>query len=77
MPTSKDFKFFLKDVILILRDNIIDLKQKRLFADEREKDYIAARLFSYHEILTSLRSQLKDYDITEEEIGLDAIDDVL
>jgi hypothetical protein len=74
MGYSRDFRFFLKDVIVLLRANINDLKEKRLFADEHEKAFIAARLFSYHEIITSIRSQLKEYNITEEEIGLNEID---
>ncbi|MBX9852470.1 MAG: hypothetical protein K2X86_12030 [Cytophagaceae bacterium] len=77
MKYSQDFKNFLKDVISILKDNIRDLKEKRMFADDNEKDYIAARLFSYHEIISSIKSQLSEYNISEEEIGLNEIDDVL
>jgi len=73
----KEYKFFLKDVIQCLKDNIVDLKGKILFADESEKEYINARLFSYHEIVTSIKLQLKDYKITPEEIGIDQIDKIL
>lgn len=77
MQYSGDYKYLLKDVILILKANIVDLKEKRLFADETEKEYIAARLFSYHEIITSIRSQLKEYNISEDEIGLHEIEEIL
>lgn len=77
MGYTKDFKYFLKDVIMLLRANILDLKEKRLFADDKEKDYIAARLFSYHEIISSIKDQLKEYGINPEEIGLDEIDEIL
>jgi uncharacterized protein (DUF342 family) len=73
----KEYKFFLKDVIQCLKENIVDLKEKRLFADESEKEYINARLFSYHEIVSSIKVQLKDYKITPEEIGLDKLDNIL
>jgi hypothetical protein len=77
MGYSEEFKRFLRDVISILSDNISDLKEKRMSADESEKEYINARLMSYHEIISSIREQLKDYKISEEEIGLDRIGDVL
>lgn len=77
MKYSQDFKNFLKDVILILKDNILDLNGKRVDADDSERVYIEARLFSYQEIIASIRKQLKEYKIAEEEIGLDEIDKIL
>ncbi len=77
MRYSQDFKNFLKDVIFIIKDNIHELKEKKSIADNAEKDYIAARLYSYHEILSSIKSQLKAYNISEDEIGLDKIDDFI
>lgn len=77
MPYSKEFVFFLKDVIYILKENIKDLKERKLVALEEEKEYIAARLISYHEIITTLRSQLREYNISEEEIGLNEIDKII
>jgi hypothetical protein len=77
MKYSQDFKNFLKDVIHILKDNIVELKVKRFSADESEKEYIAARLFSYHEIISSIKGQLKEYNISESEIGIDEIDEIL
>jgi hypothetical protein len=77
MPYSKEFILFLKDVIDILKANISDLKERKLFAESEEKEYISARLFSYHEIITTLRSQLREYNISEEEIGLNEIDPIV
>jgi hypothetical protein len=77
MRYSQDFKFFLKDVIIILKDNICYLKEKKSAANEEEKDFIAARLFSYHEIIVSIKSQLEKYNISEKEIGLDNIEDLI
>ena len=77
MPYSREFLLFLRDVISILKDNIKDLKERKNFAEAEEKEYIAARLFSYQEIVSTLRGQLKEYDISEKEIGLDDIDQIL
>jgi len=77
MNYSQDFKNFMRDVILILKENIIDLREKKMFADAEEKDYIAARLFSYYEIISSIKNQLKEYNISETEIGLDELKDIL
>lgn len=77
MRYSQDFKFFLRDVIIILKDNISYLKEKKLSANEEEKDFIAARLYSYHEIIVSIKSQLNNYNISEKEIGLDTIEDIV
>lgn len=76
MNHSGDFKKFLKEVILLLKDNIEDLKNKRKYANENEKEYIEARLLSYREIVANIRSQLSDYAITPEEIGLDKLTDI-
>ncbi len=70
---TNEYKDYLTEVIAILRDNIEDLKQKQLFADPEEKDYIAGRLFSYHEVIFSLRLSIKEYGILESDIGLDTI----
>ena len=77
MPYSKEFVFFLKDVIYILKENIKDLKERKLLALDEEKEYINARLISYHEIITTLKSQLREYNISEEEIGLNEIDNII
>jgi hypothetical protein len=77
MRYSADFKIFLKDVIYILKDLINELKEKRSAANEEERDYILARLSIYNEIIFNLKSQLKEYNISEKEIGLDTIEDFL
>lgn len=77
MNYSQDFKNFMRDVILILKENIVDLKEKKMFADEEEKNYISARLFSYYEIISSIKGQLKEYNISEKEIGLDELEEIL
>ncbi len=73
----KEYKFFLKDIISILSANIIDLKKKSMSADSREKEYITARLFTYREIISTLRAQIKVHGISEEEIGLHNITDII
>lgn len=77
MKYSQDFKNFLKDVILILKDNILELKAKRSSVDDSEQAFIDARLSSYQEIISSIRKQLVEYNISEEEIGLDEISKIL
>jgi hypothetical protein len=73
MDFSEEYKDYLREVITILKENIEDLRQKQAFADPEEKEYIAGRLFSYHEVIVSLKLTLKEFGIPEQEIGLDKI----
>ena len=73
MDFSDDYKNYLREVILILKENIYELNQKQLSADSEEKEYIAGRLYSYQEVISSLKNTIKNYGITEEEIGLHLI----
>ena len=70
-----DYRFLLKDVIAILKANITELKSKHASSNENEKGYIDARLFSYQEIVSRIRNQIKVYNITPEEIGLNEIEE--
>jgi hypothetical protein len=73
MDFSDEYKEYLREVIVILKTNIEDLKQKKGFGDAEEQEYIAGRLFSYHEVIISLRATLAEFGISEAEIGLDKI----
>lgn len=73
MDLSDEYKEYLREVIVILKENIEDLKQKRNFSDPEEREYIAGRLFTYHEVVISLKATLSEFGISEEEIGLNEI----
>ena len=73
MDFSDEYKEYLREVIVILKENIEDLKQKQAFSDSEEKEYISGRLFSYQEVIISLKATLEEFGISEQEIGLDQI----
>ena len=73
MDFSDEYKEYLREVIVILKENIEDLKQKQAFSDSEEKEYISGRLFSYKEVIISLKATLEEFGISEQEIGLDQI----
>lgn len=77
MKYSQEFKNSLKDVISILKDKILILKAKQSGAKGSEIEYINARLLSYREIINNIRGQLKEFEISEEEIGLDKLDEII
>ena len=74
MDFSDEYKEYLREVIVILKENIEDLKQKRAFSDPEEREYIAGRLFTYQEVVVSLKANLDEFGISESEIGLDQIE---
>ncbi len=73
MTTEQQYKNYLKDVVIVMKENIQDLKQRQAFADLSELEYINTKLFAYNEMISIFRMEIKKYKIKEGEIGLDSL----
>lgn len=74
MDFSDEYKDYLREVIIILKENITMLKQKEAVAKGEEKEYISGRLSSYNDMIAALKTTLHEHGIPEKEIGLDQIE---
>lgn len=70
MSTKDTYIFFVQDVLITLHANIRDLEEKLAFADPEEKDYILGRIFSYKEVLETIRMAARSFGIDKEELGI-------
>ncbi len=61
---------FVQDVLIIIHENIRELKERRSFADPEELTHIEAKLLAYHEILSTLRTSAREFRIPSDQIGL-------
>lgn len=74
MVLTDEFKGYLQEVFRLLKENIKYLKEIYPVSNELEKDFIACRIFSYRQIVFSMKELIKKHNIREEEIGLDQLD---
>lgn len=61
---------FVQDVLITVHENILELKERRGFADPEEMNYIEAKLLAYYEILSAFKSSAVEFKIPKEELGL-------
>lgn len=70
MATDQEYIKYLREIVQVLNEMIQDLKQRQAFAEEEEKEYIAGRLFSYYEMLNTMKFYCRENNLSEEELGL-------
>lgn len=73
MENSEDYKKYLRDIIVIIIENVQDLTEKLNQADSEEKEYLNGRLSTYIEVVTTLKKTIREHGIKEDEIGLDRV----
>src|SRR5688572_21300285 len=54
---------FLQDVLITIHENIRELKERKTFADPEELTHIEAKLLTYHEVLSALRSSAREFNL--------------
>lgn len=69
MCSAETYLEFVHDVLISLHANSRDLREKLLFCDPEERDYLEGRLMSYQEVLLILRTSAQDFGV-QGEIGL-------
>lgn len=68
------YKNYLVDIILIYKQKADEaLKAYKVHKTSADKDYYQGQLFSFYDVLTTLKMQANAFKIPEDEIGLNAI----
>ncbi|MCU0449273.1 MAG: hypothetical protein MUC97_05400 [Bernardetiaceae bacterium] len=67
---EKRYLEYLQDVLITLHQNLHETRERKLFADPAELDYIEGKLMAYQEILAIMRQSAQQFHLPTHEIGL-------
>lgn len=70
-PTMDNrYRDFMQDVMITLRANLRELRERKGFADPEELTYIEAKLLAYQELIAILEDSADEFGIPKEGLGL-------
>lgn len=59
------YKDLLINLVIQINENISEVSERKLFADEKELDYIEGKLMAYKEILAIIKLDSKEQSIDD------------
>ena len=68
------YKNYIYDLGVLIKEKALEAKQEKTDSKEKDNDkYIIGYLMAYHEIIDLMKQQATNFDIKQNEIGLDGI----
>jgi hypothetical protein len=64
------YQDFIRDVLITIHMNLVELRQRKSFADPEEHTHIDAKILAYEEMLSILRDSAQEFNIPRAELGL-------